>query len=287
MHPSGRAPEQRGPDDAGPPSGRAAAFFDLDKTLISRTSTLAFGRSFHRGGLVGNGAVLRSLWAQAVVGLVGADADRMERMRTYLAELCRGWPVEQVQAIVDETLHDLITPLVYAEGVALVAEHRLAGRPVVVVSSSGEEVVVPIAEMLGADHVAATRMQVSEGRYTGHIERYVYGPGKADAVRELAERHGWDLAASWAYSDSMTDLPMLEAVGRPVAVNPDRALRRTANDRGWQVLDFDRPYPLVRLPPPPPRRTVLAGAVVASVAGAAGLAAVVAARRPSLAVRAS
>lgn len=225
------------PSDA----AHGAAFFDLDKTVIARSSTLAFGLPFYRGGLVGRGAVLRSAYAQLAVMLTGADTARMDRMRDYLAELCRGWPTEQVRSIVDETLHELITPLVYVEAVQLITDHQRAGRPVVVVSSSGEEVVVPIAAMVGADHVVATRMQVADGRYTGTIERYVYGPRKADEMRALAAEHGWDLEASWAYSDSATDLPMLEAVGHPVAANPDRLLRRTARARGWPVHDFRRP----------------------------------------------
>jgi len=220
---------------------RAAAFFDLDRTVIAGSSTLAFGRAFYRAGLVGRGAVLRSAYAQLVIKAAGADAARMERMRDYLAQLSRGWPASRVSAIVDETLPALITPLVYAEARGLIAEHQRAGRPVVLVSSSGEEVVVPIAAMLGADHVVATRMQVVDGRYTGVIERYVYGPRKPDEMRALADEHGWDLAASYAYSDSATDLPMLEAVGHRVAVNPDHALRRIARARGWPVRDFRSP----------------------------------------------
>jgi phosphoserine phosphatase len=117
---------------------------------------------------------------------------------------------------------------------------------VVIVSSSGAEVVAPIGAMLGADRVVATRMAVVDGVFTGDIEQYVYGPAKAEAMRGLAAEEGYDLAASYAYSDSVTDLPMLEAVGHPHAVNPDRALRRAALTRGWPVLDFSRPVPLRR-----------------------------------------
>ena len=166
----------------------AAAFFDLDKTVIAKSSTLAFGRPFYRGGLVNRRAVLKSSFAQFVYLLQGADEDSMDRMRDYLKALCAGWPVEQVNAIVAETLHDLIEPMVYAEAVALFDEHHAAGRDVVIVSSSGEEVVGPIGEMLGVDHVIATRMVVEDGRYTGEIDFYAYGEGKAVAVRALAAR---------------------------------------------------------------------------------------------------
>jgi len=241
---------------------RAAAFFDLDKTVIAKSSTLAFSRSFYRGGLVNRRAVLKSSYAQFVYLLQGADAEQMDRMREYLKSLCAGWPVQQVRDIVAETLHELIDPLVYGEAVALFDEHHAAGRDVVLVSSSGEEVVGPIGDMLGVDRVVATRMVVEDGRYTGDIAFYAYGEGKAVAMRELAEQQGYDLSASYAYSDSFTDLPMLEAVGRPHAVNPDKALRRAAAERSWPVLDFRRPVHVSRrraLPTPPGPPAVYVG----------------------------
>ncbi len=165
---------------------RAAAFFDLDKTVIAKSSTLAFGRPFYRGGLVNRRAVLKSSFAQFVYLLQGADEVSMDRMRDYLKVLCAGWPVETVNAIVAETLHDLIEPMVYAEAVALFDRHRAEGLDLVIVSSSGEEVVGPIGRMLGVDHVVATRMVVEDGKYTGDIAFYAYGEGKAVAIRELA-----------------------------------------------------------------------------------------------------
>ncbi len=253
---------------------RAAAFFDLDKTVIAKSSTLAFSRPFYKGGLVNRRAVLKSSFAQFVYLLQGADEDSMDKMRDYLKMLCAGWPVETVNAIVAETLHELIDPMVYAEAVALFDEHHAAGRDVVLVSSSGEEVVGPIGEMLGVDHVIATRMVVEDGRYTGEIEFYAYGENKAVAIREMAESRGYDLAQSWAYSDSFTDRPMLEAVGNPVAVNPDKALRRHAAEQGWRLREFRRPVrvrsriPSLPQPPGPP----VAYAGVAMAAGAVGLA---------------
>jgi len=249
---------------------RSAAFFDLDKTVIARSSTLAFGRPFYKGGLVNRRAVLKSSYAQFVFLLQGADEVQMDRMRDYLKRLCAGWPVDQVNAIVAETLHELIDPLVYDEAVALIEEHRAAGRDVVIVSASGEEVVGPIGEMLGVDQVVATRMVVEDGRYTGDIEFYAYGEGKAVAVRRLAEENGYDLADSYAYSDSVTDLPMLSAVGHPVAVNPDRGLRRAAAERGWQVSEFRRPVRMRKrlptLPAPPGPASAYAGAAVGAAA---------------------
>ena len=224
----------------------SAAFFDLDKTIIARSSSLAFSRPFYRGGLINRRAVLRSGYAQFVYLVGGADHDQMERMRQYLQDMCRGWPVQQVREIVAETLHELIDPIVYDEAVELIEEHREAGTDIVIVSSSGAEVVEPIGLMLGADYVVATQMVVEDGKYTGEIAYYAYGPTKAEAMQDLAERQGYDLSASYAYSDSQTDLPMLEAVGHPFAVNPDKELARVAQEREWPVLRFTTPIAMRR-----------------------------------------
>ena len=226
------------------PPRRAAAFFDLDKTIIAKSSTLAFSRPFQAGGLINRRAVLRSAYAQFVFALQGADHDQMEKMRAYLSAMCAGWPVQTVRDIVAETLQAIVVPLVYDEAVRLIERHQAAGRDVIIVSSSGVEVVEPIGELLGADRVIATEMVVVNGRYTGEIGFYAYAEGKADAIRALAESEGYDLAGSYAYSDSDTDRPMLEAVGHPYAVNPDRTLRRVAEERGWPVLKFSRPVGL-------------------------------------------
>ena len=248
----------------------AAAFFDLDKTVIAKSSTLAFGREFYRGGLVNRRAVLKSTIAQFVYVSQGADADQLDRMRDSLKQLCVGWSVEQVNQIVAETLEELISPLVYAEAVALFDEHHAAGRAVVIVSTSGEEVVRPIGAMLGVDRVVATRMQVEDGRYTGEIAFYAYAEGKAEAMRALASEHGWDLADCYAYSDSITDLPMLEAVGHPTAVNPDRALRKAAERNDWTVRTFRRPvrmrHQLPHVPPPPGPPVAYAGLLAVGLA---------------------
>jgi HAD superfamily hydrolase (TIGR01490 family) len=233
----------------------SAAFFDLDKTVIAKSSTLAFGRPFYKGGLVNRRAVLKSSFAQFLYLLQGADEPTMDKLRDYLAALCAGWPVQQVQDIVAETLHELIEPLVYEEALALFAEHRAAGREVVLVSSSGEEVVGPIGDMLGVDRVIATRMVVEDGRYTGEVGFYAYGENKATAIAELAARQGWDLEDCYAYSDSATDAPMLAAVGHPFAVNPDKALSKEAGDREWPVLAFASPIRAQRRLPTPPGDT--------------------------------
>ena len=254
------------PSLAAQPRGRrprAAAFFDLDKTVIATSSATAFSRSFLAEGLLTRRSVVATAYAQLAYLLGGADEVATERLRAQLSRTVVGWDVELVSTVVRETLHESIDPMVYAEAVELIAAHRAAGRDVVVVSASGAEVVEPIAEMLGADAVIATRMAVADGRYTGEIDFYAYGENKAVAIRELAARHDYDLDASFAYSDSMTDAPMLGAVGRAHVVNPDRALRRLADERGWEVLAFRRPVPLRRLHT---QVRVTTGAVVALLA---------------------
>ncbi|HEX6249294.1 MAG TPA: HAD-IB family hydrolase [Nocardioidaceae bacterium] len=256
--------------------GRPAAFFDLDKTIIAKSSTLAFSRPFYAGGLITRGSVLRSAYAQFVYLVGGADHDQMEKMREYLSDLSAGWDVQTVRDIVADTLHHIVDPLVYDEAVSLIEEHQLEGRDVIIVSASGAEVVEPIGEMLGADAVIATRMEVEDGKYTGAIGFYAYAQNKASAIEELAREKGYDLSRSYAYSDSVTDVHMLEIVGHPYAVNPDRELRRIAASRGWPVLWFTRPVALtrrMRLPSSRPTLAAIALGTAASVGGAVYLAA--------------
>jgi HAD superfamily hydrolase (TIGR01490 family) len=246
----------------------AAAFFDLDKTIIAGSSALAFSRPFRRQGLITRRAVLRSGYAQLLLVLSGADADTMEHLRRRITALCTGWEVAQVRAIVTETLLEIVEPLVYAEATALIAEHRAAGEEVVVLSASGQEVVEPIAALVGADRCLATRMGVVDGRYTGEVEYYCYGAEKARAARDIAAARGYRLADCRAYSDSITDLPLLEAVGHPTAVNPDKALRREALARGWPILTFTAPVALgVRFRPPVPVVAALGGVGVLTLMG--------------------
>jgi len=223
---------------------RTAAFFDLDKTIIAKSSTLAFGKPFYQSGLINRRTVLRSAFAQFVFALSGADEDQMDRMRDFITAMCTGWDVAQVRDVVAETLHDIIDPLVYDEAVELIQEHKAEGRDVVIVSSSGDEIVAPIGAMVGADEIVATQMVVVDGRYTGEIARYVYGPEKAQAIRDLAASRDYDLEDCYGYSDSSTDVPMLESVGHPTAVNADRALRKVALERGWPMLTFSNAVPM-------------------------------------------
>lgn len=252
--------------------GRSAAFFDLDKTVIAKSSALAFGRPFYRGGLITRRDVVKAGYVQLMFRLGGADEQTMARIRDYMAALCQGWSAEQVRQIVNETLHDLINPYVYAEAAVLIAEHQAAGRDVVLISASGEEMVRPIGEQLGVTDVIATRMRIEDGRYSGEVEFYAAGPSKVQAARELAADRGYELSACYAYSDSISDAPLLETVGHPTAVNPDRALRRLAAERRWPVLEFRHPIPLGRRLRERPAVPVAAAALGVGIGLAIGVA---------------
>jgi HAD superfamily hydrolase (TIGR01490 family) len=248
---------------------RAAAFFDLDKTILAKSSALAFARPFYRGRLIGRSDVIRSAYAQFIFLASGADHDQMETMRRYMSSLVTGWDVAKVREIVAETIDDIIDPAIYDEAVALIEGHRAAGRDIVIISSSGTEVVEPIGARLGADIAVGTQLAIDDGKYTGEILFYAYGEAKADAVRDLAQERGYELGACYAYTDSVTDLPMLDAVGHPTAVNPDSELRRIASERGWPVVDFVKPVSMRSRMPIEKRQAVAAGAAAAAVSAAA------------------
>jgi HAD superfamily hydrolase (TIGR01490 family) len=166
---------------------------------------------------------------------LGADERRVRRAAEQGLRVLRGHRPEEIRAIVADALEPVLRPLVYREPLDLVVHHQARGEPVFIVTTTLQEVADAIADDLGFDGALGTVCEVGpDGTYTGHSLRPMYGEAKVAAAREL----GYDLAVSTAYSDSHTDLPLLEAVGQPVAVNPDRALRRVAAQRGWPVLRF-------------------------------------------------
>jgi HAD superfamily hydrolase (TIGR01490 family) len=247
-----------------------AAFFDLDKTVIARASMVAFGKPLYRAGLLSRWLLLRALYGQLVYLYLGADEARMAKMREAALRVTVGWSRDHIRSLVRETLEEVIEPIVFDEALDLIRLHQREGRKVFIVSASPEEIVDPLAEYLGVDDVIATRPKVDQhGRYSGEVDFYSYGPSKVTAMAEAAARDGIDLAASFAYSDSITDEPMLSAVGHPVAVNPDRALARVAAERGWEVRVFERPVRMrERVSMPTPGQTAaISGGLAAIVAG--------------------
>jgi HAD superfamily hydrolase (TIGR01490 family) len=247
-----------------------AAFFDLDKTVIAKASMVAFSGPLHRAGLVNRRMLLRAAWGQLIFAQFGASDGKVEKLRDSVLRLTRGWGRDEVSRIVEEALTEVIEPIVYEEALELIRAHRAAGRRVFIVSASPEEVVVPLARYLGVDEAIGTSAETDDqGRYTGRTERYCYGPEKVAAIAEAAAIHGIDLSVSYAYSDSASDRPMLEVVGHPVAVNPDRELLRSARRYGWEVCRFSRRVPLrERVSMPAPRHAALGGGAVALVLGA-------------------
>jgi HAD superfamily phosphoserine phosphatase-like hydrolase len=188
-----------------------------------------------------------------------------------MLQLTKGWDREEVEQLVEQVLIDVIDPFVYQEALDLMELHRAEGRSIYIVSSSPEEVVRPLARHFGVAGVLATRARIVEGKYTGELEFYCYGDRKAEAIRSLAVARGIELESSYAYSDSSTDLPMLRTVGHPVAVNPDKELRKEAETEGWDIRDFRRPVRLrtrIVQTAAHPRTRVAAGVVAASAAAA-------------------
>jgi HAD superfamily hydrolase (TIGR01490 family) len=214
----------------------AAAFFDLDRTLLRRSSALALAPAFRAAGLISRRQLAKAAAWQVLFMARGASHEAVRRAAEDGLVVLRGFTPEELQALVADSMERVLRPLVYAESLDLVARHKRRGEPVYIVSATLQEIVRAIADDLGFDGALGTVCEVVDGRYTGRAIRALHAENKARCLQELDH----DLEASTAYSDSHTDLPFLEAVGHPVAVNPDRALRRIAAERHWPVLEFGR-----------------------------------------------
>ena len=226
---------------------QTAAFFDLDRTLIRRSSALALAGTFQERGLIGRKQLAKAAAWQMLFAARGASVETVRKAAEDGLMVLKDLEVEEMRALVGDALETVLKPLVYREPLELVQKHRRNGERVYVVSATLQEIIEPLAGELGFDGAVGSLCEIVDGRYTGRSLRACHGEGKADAVRELAAAEGIDLERSTAYSDSHTDLPFLEAVGRPVAVNADRELRRIAAARGWPMLTFSDPlYPAAR-----------------------------------------
>lgn len=218
-----------------------AAFFDLDKTVIARSSMVAFGPALLREGMISRRLAVQAAWRNLIFGRAGASAQRIERYRRSAQRIITGWDAARVRSVVHASLDDAIAPIVFAEAIEEAHSHRRAGRRTILASAGPVEIVEPVAELLGFDdHLASIAAIDSNGCYTGASVRWIHGDEKAAAVRAYATDHGIDLAQSWAYSDAASDAAMLEAVGHPVAVNAERALQRIARERDWPIVRFER-----------------------------------------------
>ena len=219
-----------------------AAFFDLDKTVIAKSSLVALGPEFHARGLLHRRTLVWAVISQMFFLRFGADEEKLSRIRESVLKVTKGWDRTEVRELVAETINEVIEPLIYDEALELIEHHREQGDEVWLVSMAPEEIVEPFAELLGITGAIASRATIDEnGKFTGEMDFFAQGENKAVAIRELAAKRDIDLATSFAYSDSETDIPMLLTVGHAYAVNPDKALTRMAHEHEWPILSFTHP----------------------------------------------
>jgi HAD superfamily hydrolase (TIGR01490 family) len=217
-----------------------AAFFDLDKTLMEGSSALHFGRAAYRAGMVSRRQLASDAWANLRFRLHGSTDQGTDELRERILDAIAGQRVVDLARMGPDVLTGIL-PVIYREVLEEAYAHQDAGRPVYIVTAASQELAEVLAAVLVLDGGIGMRSEVRDGVYTGKpAGPFTYREGKAVAIRELAEREGIDLSESYAYSDSESDLPMMRAVGHPVAVNPDRVLERTAREEGWRIMRFDK-----------------------------------------------
>ena len=256
------------------PEEPGAAFFDLDRTLMAGSSAFQFGRAAYRSGLVSRRYLARDAWENVIFRLSGSTDAGTDKLRKRVGKMLEGVRVRDLQRLAPDVLAGVL-PRLYPQMLAIAYGHQDAGRPIFICTAASQEMAELMAIVLTFDGAVGSVSEVVDGQYTGRSGGpFTYREGKAEAIRQLAEREGIDLAASWAYSDSESDLPMLRLVGHPVAVNPDAELGRVARAEGWEQLRFERLG----------RRLRVLGAAGAA-AGLGGLGSVVIARRSAPARR--
>lgn len=221
-------------------AARGAAFFDLDKTLMAGSSGIFFARAAYETGMISRGRLARDAYENLRFRLRGSTDDRADDVRKRVGEMIAGVAVRDLQRLSPRVLAGVL-PRLYPQMLARAYAHQDAGASVYILTAASQEMADLLAHVLAFDGGLGSRSEIVDGRYTGRpAGPFNYREGKVISMRELAEREGIDLAASHAYSDSESDLPMLRAVGRPVVVNPDADLRRIALEEGWEVLHLDR-----------------------------------------------
>src|SRR3954454_18262161 len=219
---------------------RGAAFFDLHKTLMEGSSALHFARASYKAGQLSKRQMAHDVWANVRFRLQGSTDQATDELRKRVYEAIGGRRVVDLARLTPEILAGIL-PRIYPQMLDVAWRHQDGGRPVYIVTAASQEIAELLATVLVFDGGIGARSEVRDGVYTGRPEGpFTYREGKAQAIREVAAPDGLDLAESWAYSDSESDLPMLRAVGHPVAVNPDASLMRTAREEGWEIMRFDR-----------------------------------------------
>ncbi|HEY7961771.1 MAG TPA: HAD-IB family hydrolase [Solirubrobacteraceae bacterium] len=233
----------RGPNGAGASGAsapRAAAFFDLDRTLMAGSSGIFFARAAFETGMISRGRLARDVYENLRFRLRGSTDERADAVRVRVGEMISGVPVRDLQRLSPRVLAGVL-PRLYPQMLQRAYAHQEAGRLVYIVTAALQEMADLLAHVLAFDGGLGSRLEVAAGRYTGRPSGpFNYREGKVLSLRELAAREDIDLAASYAYSDSESDLPMLRAVGHAVVVNPDQDLRRIAAQEGWEILHLDR-----------------------------------------------
>jgi HAD superfamily hydrolase (TIGR01490 family) len=256
------------------PEEKGAAFFDLDRTLMAGSSAFQFGRAAYKAGLATRRQLASDAWENVLFRLRGSTDSGTDALRKRVGRMLEGVRVRELQRLAPDVLAGVL-PRLYPQMLEIAYEHQDAGRPIFICTAAAQEMAELMAIVLTFDGAVGSVSEVVDGHYTGRAGGpFTYREGKAEAIRDLAEREGIDLAESWAYSDSESDLPMLRLVGHPVAVNPDAELGRVARMEGWELLRFERLG----------RRLRVAGAAGVA-AGLGGLGSVVLSRRSAPARR--
>lgn len=220
--------------------GRAAAFFDLDRTLIAGSTAYHFGRAAYKAGVMSRRQLVRDGLDHLRFRLRGSTDEETTALRERVMDAIRGVRVADLARLGPDVLAGVL-PRVYPQMLEQVYAHQDAGRPAYIVTAASQEMSELLARVLAMDGAIGFRSEVVDGVYTGEAAGpFTYGEGKPIAMRALAAEQGFDLEASYAYSDSSSDLPMLRAVGHPVAVNPDAELEAVARAEGWEVMRFER-----------------------------------------------
>jgi HAD superfamily hydrolase (TIGR01490 family) len=222
------------------PEEKGAAFFDLDRTLMAGSSAFQFGRAAYKSGLVSRRQLANDAWENVLFRLRGSTDAGTDALRERIGRMLEGVRVRELQRLAPDVLAGVL-PRLYPQMLRIAYRHQDEGRPIFICTAASQEMAELMAIVLTFDGAVGSVSEVVDGYYTGRAGGpFTYREGKAEAIRDLATREGIDLGASWAYSDSESDLPMLRLVGHPVAVNPDVELTRIARAEGWEVLRFER-----------------------------------------------
>ncbi len=217
---------------------RTAAFFDLDGTLIPGSANIPFAKAAFRQGFISTSDLAKDLRNGVSFLLKGASDERSEQVRDRILQAVKGHRAADVEALGHFFIDELVGSITPAMRTVL-DQHGAAGDQRIVISASPTEIVSRLAHEAGLESgVGTTAARDAHGVYTGELAGpFCYKHGKVEVMEQLAADHGYDLADCYAYSDSASDMPMLEAVGHPVAVNPEPELREIATERGWPIVE--------------------------------------------------